>query len=156
MNNDFLSCVKLLVGDLPEYFTADWFKNLWYKADFNQYSNSFPKEYKHYLCDLNRYCGCIEYWMHTNGVDKIKYVPMFRENPVTSGQTVILSKGSVVECRKKQVVLKRNQKIEINRIQNGYVTYDHFVPSSIVWAGSGGYWKELMLDGKNPEPIVVE
>ena len=27
---------------------------------------------------------------------------------------------------------------------------------SIVWAGSGGYWKELMLDGKNQEPIVVE
>jgi len=36
MNDKFLTCVKLLVGDLPEYFTPDWFKTLWYKADFNQ------------------------------------------------------------------------------------------------------------------------
>lgn len=156
MNDEFQACVKFLAGDLPEYFTPDWFKKLWFKADFNQSSDSFPKEYKYHLYNLMRYCGCIEYWMHANGVDKIKYVAMFRENPFAPEQTVTLSKGSVIKGWGEVSVLKRNQKIKIDRIYNGYVTYDHFVPPSIVWAGSGGYWKELMLDGKNPEPIVVE
>lgn len=152
MNDKFLTCVKLLVGDLPEYFTPDWFKTLWYKADFNQDSNNFPEEYNYHFYDLKRYCGCIEQWMHINGVDKIKYVPMFRENPFVAGQIVTILKGSVVG----PTILTENSKVKITRSYSGYLTYDQFIPPAIVWGYSNEYWDTLVLDGKNPEPIVTE
>lgn len=61
---------------------------------------------------------------------------------IKAGDTVLIPKNTPIFYKGEWNKSKHSQKVIVDHLIPGYSSSEKTVPTTVVWPGSGGYWKE--------------